>query len=48
MDLLYISNPSIIEDLKLILTTIRVLFIQESTDGIAVGQTTATDRNGTK
>lgn len=48
MDLLYISNPSIIEDLKLILTTIRVLFIKESTDGIAVGQTTATDRNGTK
>lgn len=35
MDLLYISNPSIIEDLKLILTTIRVLFIKESTDGIS-------------
>ena len=33
MDLLYISNPSIIEDLKLILTTIRVLFIKESTEG---------------
>ena len=35
MDLLYISNPSIIEDLKLILTTIRVLFIKESTEGFA-------------
>ena len=34
MDLLYISNPSIIEDLKLILTTIRVLFIKESTEGV--------------
>ena len=33
MDLIYISNPSIIEDLKLILTTIRVLFIKESTEG---------------
>lgn len=35
MDLIYISNPSIIEDLKLILTTIRVLFIKESTEGFA-------------
>ena len=35
MDLIYISNPSIIEDLKLILTTLRVLFIKESTEGVA-------------
>lgn len=33
MDLIYISNPSIIEDLKLMLTTLRVLFIKESTEG---------------
>lgn len=35
MDLIYISNPSIIEDLKLILTTLRVLFIKESTEGFS-------------
>lgn len=38
MDLIYISNPSIIEDLKLILTTIRVLFIKESTEGVEANE----------
>lgn len=33
MDMIYISTPSIIEDIKLILTTIRVLFMKESTEG---------------
>ena len=33
MDMIYISNPSIFEDIKLILTTLRVLFMKESTEG---------------
>ena len=41
MDLMYIANPSFIEDLKIILATIKILFVPESTEGIAEGQTTA-------
>lgn len=41
MDLMYIANPSFLEDLRIILATIKILFIPESTDGIAEGQTTA-------
>lgn len=33
MDMIYISNPSLLEDIKLILTTLRVLFMKESTEG---------------
>jgi lipopolysaccharide/colanic/teichoic acid biosynthesis glycosyltransferase len=31
MDMIYISRPSIIEDIRLIFTTVRVLFMKEST-----------------
>ena len=41
MDLMYISNPSIWEDLKIIFATVKILFLPESTEGVAVGQTTA-------
>lgn len=41
MDLMYIANPSILEDLKIIFATFRTLFERESTDGVAVGQITA-------
>lgn len=41
MDLMYIANPSFIEDLKIILATIKILFVPESTEGIDVNQTTA-------
>ena len=41
MDLMYIANPSIVEDLKIILATIKIIFLPESTDGIAENQTTA-------
>lgn len=34
MDMIYISRPTIIEDLKLIFTTVRVLFMKESTEGV--------------
>ena len=43
MDLMYIANPSILEDLRIIFATIQVLFMKESTEGIGVGQRTAGD-----
>ena len=41
MDLMYISKPGIIQDLKIMFATIKILFVSESTEGIAEGQTTA-------
>ena len=41
MDLMYISNMSLREDLKLIFATIKILLVKESTQGVAQGQTTA-------
>lgn len=41
MDLMYISNPSIIEDIKIMFATVKILFMPESTEGISEGQTTA-------
>lgn len=41
MDLMYIANPSFIEDLKIIFATIKIIFLPESTEGVAEGQTTA-------
>lgn len=41
MDLMYIANPSLIEDFKIILATIKILFMKDSTEGISEGQTTA-------
>ena len=43
MDLMYISHPSLIEDIKIVMATIKILFMPESTEGIAAGQTTALD-----
>ena len=42
MDLMYLAKPSIGEDLKIMMATVRILFTPESTEGIAEGQTTAT------
>ena len=41
MDLMYIANPSIIEDIKIMFATVKILFMPESTEGIAEGATTA-------
>ena len=41
MDLMYIANPTILEDLRILVATVKILFMPESTDGIAQGQTTA-------
>jgi len=42
LDLMYIENYSFRMDLKLIMMTLKVLFMKDSTEGIAEGQTTAT------
>ena len=41
MDLLYILRPSLVEDLHIMLATIKILFVPESTEGVAEGQTSA-------
>ncbi len=41
MDLMYIAHPSIVEDIKIMFATVKILFMPESTEGISEGQTTA-------
>ena len=43
MDLMYIAKPSIAEDIRIIFATIKILFVPESTEGIATGGVTAMD-----
>lgn len=48
MDLMYINHASIAEDVKLILATIRILFLRESTSSVAEGQITASKNDAQK
>ncbi len=41
LDLHYIQNYSLMLDLKLMVQTVKILFMRESTEGVAAGQTTA-------
>jgi len=41
MDLMYISRPSIVEDLKILFATLSILFQRDSTEGVAPGQVNA-------
>lgn len=41
MDLMYIAHPSIVEELKIMFATVKILFMPESTEGVSEGQTTA-------
>lgn len=41
MDLTYIANQSIVEDIKLMLLTFKIIFVPDSTEGIQEGQITA-------
>lgn len=41
MDMIYIAHMSPIEDVRIIFTTLRVLFIKESTEGVDAEQVTA-------
>ncbi len=45
MDLMYISRPSFVEDMKIIFATIKILFTPESTEGVSEGQMTAAVKN---
>lgn len=46
MDLMYINEMSLLKDLQLILATVKILFIKDSTQGVASGQATAMGRAG--
>ncbi len=48
MDLMYINRMSIAEDLRIMLATVKVLFMKESTEGIEEGQTTASHKTEEK
>lgn len=41
MDLMYIAKPSILQDVALLFATVKILFLSESTEGVAEGKTTA-------
>ena len=41
MDLMYIANPSVFEDIRILFATVKILFMPESTEGVAEGKTTA-------
>ena len=41
MDLMYIAKPSLAEDFRICLATVKILFMKDSTEGVAEGQTTA-------
>ena len=43
MDLMYIAHASILEDIRIILATVKILFMPESTEGVAEGAMTAMD-----
>ena len=43
MDLMYIANPSLLEEASIMFATIKILFSKESTEGVDVNQVTAVD-----
>ncbi len=43
MDMMYIANASIFEDIRIMFATVKILFMPESTEGVAVGTITAMD-----
>lgn len=45
MDLMYMAHPSIIEDFKIMFATVKILFMPESTEGVAEGSETAMEQN---
>lgn len=45
MDLMYIAHPSFAEDIRICFATVKILFVPDSTEGIAEGQTTAMASN---
>lgn len=48
LDLMYIAKPSLFEDFKIIFATVKILFMKESTAGVAEGQVTAETSSNSK
>lgn len=48
MDMMYIANASIFEDIRIIFATIKILFMLESTEGVQEGSVTAMDKDTTR
>ena len=48
MDLMYINRMSVVEDVRIMLATVKVLFMKESTEGVKQGQTTASHKENDK
>ena len=44
LDLIYVSKCSILLDIQLILLTLKVIFLKESTEGLDEGKTTAVNK----
>ena len=44
LDMIYVENCSLLMDLKLLLLTLKVIFIKESTEGLEEGQITALNK----
>ena len=44
LDMIYVENASLMTDLKLLLLTLKVIFIKESTEGLEQGQITASNK----
>lgn len=44
LDMIYVENCSVLMDLKLLLLTLKVIFMKESTEGLEEGQITATNK----
>lgn len=44
MDLMYIAHPSIIEDFKIMIATVKILFMPESTEGVSEGKINALEK----
>ena len=45
MDLIYIANPSVVEDLRICFATVKILFMPESTEGFTEEQHTAIEES---
>jgi len=43
MDLMYIAHPGMVEDFRIMLSTVKILFLPESTEGVGEGRFTAMD-----
>ena len=41
MDLMYIAKPSLAEDFRICLATVKILFMKDSTEGVEEGSMTA-------